>query len=256
MPAKKLKLSNKPSDLKKPEDFPVQLTYVLIGICVLVAVLELGFYFFGGEEAFDIIINEFGFSTQGFLEGAWWTPITSIFLHGSPDHLIFNLIVLYFFGKATEEKLGWKKMLLIFFVAGFAGDLFSLTGSLFGLIPLDIPTIGASAAIFGLMGVSMILDPLEMVFYPFLIPIPLIFVAVLYGLFNIVAALEIVITGASSQTAYLAHIGGLTVGGIFGFHEAGLKKALIMLGIIIVLVIAVPLVLQYLQIFDYTGLFN
>jgi len=254
--SKKLKLveAQKDKEIRKVvPDHAVRLTYILIGICVLVALVEIGVYFLEGEQATEILFEQYGFSTQGFLDGRWWTPITSIFLHGSPDHLIFNMIVLYFFGKATEEKLGWKKMLLIFFVAGFVGDLFSLGGSYLGLLPMGIPTIGASAAIFGLMGVSMIVDPLEMVLYPFLIPIPLIFIAVLYGIYNIIAALEIFF-GGGSHIAYLAHLGGLTAGGIFGFHQVGMKRALRIILAIIILAAVIPIVLQYLNIFDYSTL--
>lgn len=230
----------------------VKLTYFLILICVVVGIFESYVYIFMEDDALGLLFNRYGFSTDNFLNGMWWTPITSIFLHGSVDHLIFNIIALYFFGKATEEKLGWKKTLLIFFVAGWAGNLFSLTGSFLGLIPTDIPIIGASAAIFGLMGVSMVMDPLEMVLYPFLVPIPLIFVAVLYGMYNIIAALNIFF-GGTSQVAYFAHLGGLAAGGIFGFHEVGLRKALAVLLMIIILVIILPSVLQYISAFDYSG---
>ena len=143
----------------------------------------------------------------------------------------------------------------MFLIAGLAGNLATLLGGFAGLIPMGIPTIGASAAIFGLMGVSMIVDPLEMVFYPFLIPIPLIFVAVIYGLYNIIASLELFFGGAS-QIAYLAHIGGLTAGGIFGFHQVGWKRALAVIIAIVLLVISLPPILQYLHVFDYSGMFG
>jgi membrane associated rhomboid family serine protease len=225
------------------KDFDVRLTYFLIGVCLIVAVFQSYVYFSEGIESVSVLFNTYGFSVDGFLNGQWWTPITSIFFHGSPDHLIFNMIALFFFGRATEEKLGWRKMLLIFFVAGAAGDLFMMGGGFMGVVPMAVPTIGASAAVFGLIGVSMIVDPIEMVLYPFLIPIPLILIAIVYSLYNLVGVVEIFF-GGISNVAYLAHLGGLAAGGVFGFHEAGFRRAITMMAVIILIVLFVPVVLE------------
>jgi uncharacterized protein len=227
-------------------DYEVRLTYFLIGVCLLVAVFQSYVYFVEGVDSVSVLFNTYGFSVEGFLNGQWWTPFTSIFLHGSVDHLIFNMIALFFFGRATEEKLGWKKMLMIFFAAGIVGDLFMVGGAFMGVVPMAIPTIGASAAVFGLIGVSMIVDPIEMVLYPFLIPIPLILIAIVYSLYNLVGVIEIFFGGVSN-VAYLAHLGGLAAGGVFGFHEAGFRRAITMMAVIILIVLFVPIVLELLN---------
>jgi membrane associated rhomboid family serine protease len=236
--------------IEKPKPF---VTYVLIAMCLIVAGIEV-YISSTTPEALQLVFDQYGFSAQGFMDGRIHSLVTSIFLHGSIDHLIFNVLALFFFGRAVEETMGWKKTLLIFFSAAIAGDLLTLVGANFGVIPMDIPTIGASAGIFGLMGTAMIVNPMSMVFYPFLIPIPLILVAILYTLYNIAAIIELFALGASTGVAYLAHMGGLSIGAIFGFREVGVKRGLIILIVMFLLILSIPYLLEYLQIFDYSGI--
>lgn len=78
-------------------------------------------------------------------QGQWWTLLTAIYLHGSVLHILFNLLWIRQLGPAVEELFGPARLLVIFTVSGAAGFALSdLAG-----IPL---TIGASGAIFGLLG--------------------------------------------------------------------------------------------------------
>lgn len=233
---------------------PPKLTYLLISTCAGVFVAEILYKLVYGEKLLAAMITPFGFSLANLLSGGWWTFITSIFFHAGAEHLIFNMIALFFFGKVVEEHLGWKKMLLIFFVAAIVGNIAILFGTVMGWTSPIIPTIGASAAIFGLMGVAMLVKPLEFIFYPYLIPIPLIFVAILYTLYNIVAFVTLLITGAESHISYISHIGGLAVGMFFGFKEESRKKGLLVLVLIIAILIAIPFLwflLSYLELANY-----
>jgi len=79
------------------------------------------------------------------LAGQWWRPLTSMFLHGGPLHLVLNAWVLYQLGSLCEFMLGSRQMLGVYLVSGLAGSFASLawqTGA----------SVGASGAIFGLMG--------------------------------------------------------------------------------------------------------
>ena len=167
------------------------LTYFIIGLCIIVFLFEI---FYGlqygsfGSENFKSgladLFSNYGFSLQNLLSKRYWVLATSIFLHADPEHLILNMIALFFFGKVIEQELGRKKFLLIFFVSSIVGNLAFLTFSFLGFSSLGVSVIGASAAIFGLMGTAMLVKPLELVFYPYLIPVPLILVAVLYTLYR------------------------------------------------------------------------
>ncbi|MBC7187890.1 MAG: rhomboid family intramembrane serine protease [Calditrichaeota bacterium] len=77
--------------------------------------------------------------------GKWWTLITAIYLHGNLLHLLFNVLWIRQLGPAVEELFGTPRLLLIFTLSGAAGMLLS------GLLGVGF-TIGASGAIFGLMG--------------------------------------------------------------------------------------------------------
>ncbi len=238
---------------------PPKLTYFLISICTGIFVVEVLFNALYGEELLTAMLSSFGFSLANLLGGGWWTFITSIFFHASAEHLIFNMIALFFFGRVLEEHLGWKKMLLIFFASGFVGNIAILFGTAVGWVSPIIPTIGASAAIFGLMGVAMLVKPLEFIFYPYLIPIPLILVAILYTLYNIVDFVILLVTGAESQISYISHIGGLVFGMFFGFREEGRRRGLLVLVLIIAILITIPFVwflLSYLELTNYVTLIS
>jgi hypothetical protein len=134
-----------------------------------------------------------------------------MFVHGGPIHIFGNMIVLFFVGVAFEDRIGPKKFLIIYILTGFCGTLahsFLNLGS-------EIPLIGASGAIFGIMGAFAVSYPRDEV----VMPIPLGFfmilrrIKVIYAVL-IFAVLETVIVFLDVQdsTAHFAHIGGL-IGG-------------------------------------------
>jgi membrane associated rhomboid family serine protease len=117
-------------------------TYSLIVACVLIYGLQL--------------------LTQGELTNAWfyrpslteyepWRMITSTFLHGSPVHLLFNMYSLFIFGPAIERFIGRVRFLALYLVSGFAGSVAVL------LLAPDSDVLGASGAIFGLIGAYFII---------------------------------------------------------------------------------------------------
>ena len=77
--------------------------------------------------------------------GEYWRLVTSMFLHGSVLHIAFNAYALYQIGAMFELLLGSSRLLMVYFATGIAG---SLTSAYFS----SSPSVGASGAIFGLMG--------------------------------------------------------------------------------------------------------
>jgi len=240
------------------------LTYAIIVLCTIVFLFEI---FYGlqhgsfGDENFKNSLTElftdYGFSFQNLLDKKIWVFITSIFLHADPEHLILNMLALFFFGKVVELELGRKKFLLIFLTSSVIGNLAFLVPSFFGSSTGAV--IGASAAIFGLMGTAMLVKPLELVFYPYLIPVPLILVAMLYTLYNIASFLVVTANIAESNISYISHIGGLATGMFFGFREEGSKKGFIILLLLLALLVLTPILwtlLKYIEIFNYTAILS
>ena len=141
-----------------------------------------------------------------------YTLFTSMFIHGGFLHIIGNMMVFFFVGMAFEQRIGWKKFLTIYLVTGVCG---ALTHSLLNL-GSGIVLIGASGAIFGILGAFVFAYPRDEVVMPIPLGIIMIFrrIKVIYAVL-ILGAIEtvIVIIGTQDTTAHFAHLGGL-VGGV------------------------------------------
>ena len=135
-------------------------TFILIGVNVALFVLELAT---GGQlngtgswiyEKGVLVTQAVDSSGQvvGVSEGEWWRLLTATFLHYGPLHLGMNMLVLWFIGPALEEYFGHGRYLLVYLVSGLAGSAGALIWS-----PNSL-TVGASGAIWGLMGAALILE--------------------------------------------------------------------------------------------------
>jgi membrane associated rhomboid family serine protease len=85
-------------------------------------------------------------------DGDWWRLFTSMFLHYGPLHLGLNMLALWWFGSAVEEVLGRGRFLLLYVVSGLAGSAGAL------MFSPDSPTVGASGALFGILGAALVLE--------------------------------------------------------------------------------------------------
>ena len=86
-------------------------------------------------------------------DGDWYRLVTAMFLHASLLHLAFNMLALYWLGTVVEQALGSSRFLLLYFVSGIAGS----AGALLLSNPSQ-PTVGASGAIYGIMGALLVLE--------------------------------------------------------------------------------------------------
>jgi rhomboid protease GluP len=90
-----------------------------------------------------------GYGPLTFQLGEWWRLVTPIFLHGGLLHIVFNTMVLLQLGPLVEEEYGTERFFLVYLVTGIAGNVASqLLGTR--------PTVGASSAILGLMGLLLV----------------------------------------------------------------------------------------------------
>ena len=164
---------------------------------------------------FEILFTNFFFNYLAFIPKYAlympWMFITSIFLHGDFFHLFFNMLALFFFGSYFENLYGSKRFLTLYFLAGILGNL-----AYFLYDPNStIPGVGASGAIYGVMGALAILRPFTIV-YVNLLPVPLIAAAVFWLIINLVGIIYPV-----GNIGYHAHLAGLLVGFYYGYR---LKK--------------------------------
>jgi membrane associated rhomboid family serine protease len=145
-------------------------TRILIGINVAVYLLELaggagvnadsGWVYVNGvlvssasEIGGHLIPAGAGFGNLvGVAHGDYWRLLTAAFLHYGPIHLGLNMLALYWFGTPVEQYLGRFRYLLIYVVSGLAGSAGAL------IVTPNSPTVGASGAIFGIMGAALVLE--------------------------------------------------------------------------------------------------
>jgi membrane associated rhomboid family serine protease len=166
---------------------------------------EIAAYFlvsFNPPAAFSYL----GFSTSGFLQGQFWMPVTSMFVHVDLFHLGTNLLFLYIFGIALEERIGALRTMVIFFTAGIL--------SLFAGVPFyspDTHIVGSSIAVSALVGAAVVLAPSRS--SPLTLFAPLGLVATIYLIFN-TFMLTVDQTGG---VAYQSHVIGFSIGLILGF---------------------------------------
>ncbi|MBS3818191.1 rhomboid family intramembrane serine protease [bacterium] len=139
----------------------------------------------------------------------WLTLVTSLFLHGSVMHLFGNMLYLWIFGNNVEDFLGSFRFFFFYLISGLGASLVHIglnSGS-------QVPVIGASGAIAGVLGAYLILYPqarvLTLIFlfiFIRIVPVPAFFVL---GIWFIVQIMNV---GLGGGVAWFAHIGGFLLG--------------------------------------------
>ena len=151
-----------------------------------------------------------------------YTLFTSMFVHSGFLHILGNMFVFFFMGVAFEQRIGRKKFLVIYLITGICG---ALTHSALNLGSW-VPVVGASGAIFGILGAFAYAYPRDEVVMPVPLGIMLIMrIKVIYAtiLFAILETV-VVIFSVQDSTAHFAHLGGLVSGVLLAALLIG-KKA-------------------------------
>lgn len=89
-----------------------------------------------------------------------WTILSGAFLHGGLLHILFNMLSLYWVGRAIEPVMGWWRFLTVYLVSALGGSAFILAWCLIQPTEIFVSTVGASAAVFGLFGAVFVLQRL------------------------------------------------------------------------------------------------
>ncbi len=170
--------------------------YSAIILCIIIFIVFI----------FQITLNGFTDSLKLIGKDAFnrpWTLITSIFLHGSLEHLMYNLFALALFGIILENVIGTRKFLVLFFISGLIASIIS---SFF-----YNSALGASGAIYGILGALVVLRP-TMQIWAYYIPMPMYIAGLVYFVVNFFGAYF-----GIGNTGYIAHLSGLVIGLMFGF---------------------------------------
>ncbi|MEH1891604.1 MAG: rhomboid family intramembrane serine protease [Nostoc sp.] len=194
-------------------------TYGLIGMNILVFIHEASL----SHAQLNQFLSQYAVIPQELttnLSGEWITLFTSQFLHGGWWHLISNMLFLWIFGNNIEDRLGHAKYLIFYLVCG---ALAALCQWFIGMNS-EIPSLGASGAISGVLGAYIIRFPqakvMTLIFLGIFITTIRVPAIVIIGLFivqNVISGLATLQTAAhmtvqTGGVAYWAHIGGFVFG--------------------------------------------
>jgi len=164
----------------------------LCSICILVFILQ--FLMSGFTEFF--VLNK-----GAIYNYEYWRFVSSIFLHGSLPHLLYNLFALALFGLIAERLIGSRRFLVVFFASGIIANIISVN--------FYNSSLGASGAIMGIIGVVTIIKPFMMV-WAFGLILPMFIAAILWIIGDILGIFM------PNNVGNIAHLSGMGAGILIG----------------------------------------
>jgi membrane associated rhomboid family serine protease len=195
-------------------------TWVIIAATTLVFIYETSLSP-GAREAYVMSWGMIPANLEPFNPATWLNLVSSVFLHGGWFHFLTNMWTLFIFGDNVEDRMGPLRYLAFYLFAGIAANLLQVA-----FMPASqIPVIGASGAIAGVLGAYFFLYPTARVttfipifFIPWFISIPAIFYLGFWfisQLFSGLASLSMPSNASMGGIAWWAHIGGFLFGLLF-----------------------------------------
>jgi rhomboid family protein len=190
-------------------------TYGLIVLNVLFFFVELS----GG----DAFVETWAFVPRRFVAnpaGGFLTLFTSMFMHAGWVHLGGNMLYLWIFGDNVEDRFGHIKFIIFYLLCGLAATLAQLAFSLGS----NVPNLGASGAIAGVLGAYILLFPqgsVKVLQGQRVVPVPALIVIGLWFVLQFFSGIGSVANAAQGGVAYMAHIGGFLAGFVLTFLFRG-----------------------------------
>lgn len=187
---------------------------------ILILITVLMFFVFSLLIKFNILaIDDVALKPSNILQGKYlWTFLTSMFMHGGFFHLFINMFSLVFIGSLLQKILGYKRYLSFYLISGLFAGIFFVLASLipvqFFSADFDVFAVGASGALFGLIGLMMFLTP-NLPVYIMFIPIP---IKIKYAAPGILVLLWFISVTANVPIGNTAHFGGLIAGLVYGLY--------------------------------------
>jgi membrane associated rhomboid family serine protease len=195
--------------------FPI-VTYFLVALNVLLFIVELS----GG----DAFIGTWAFVPSRFLAnpvGDFPTIFTSMFMHAGWVHLGGNMLYLWIFGDNVEDRFGHIPFIFFYLLCGLAATFAQLAFS----IGSDVPNLGASGAIAGVLGAYILLFPqgkVRVLQGQQVIQVSALIVIGLWIVLQFFSGIGSITNGADTGgVAYMAHIGGFAAGFLLTFLFRG-----------------------------------
>jgi hypothetical protein len=190
--------------LKSKRVFP-WVTFALVAINVLVFTATVDSNLLLTDE----VATGYGFVPSRFFDGSCtWCAVTHIFLHAEIMHLGSNMLALLFIGSSLESRVGHARYMALYILCGV------LAAVAFGALnPASTrPAVGASAAIFGVMGTLSLLYPTSFVIL-IVIPVPIMLISAVYAIVTV----AMIQAGDTGPVGHFAHLAGMGSGMMLAF---------------------------------------
>ncbi len=170
--------------------------------------------FFWSDRGLAQWITRFGvMQAQAVLDGQVWRLFTATYLHANVNHILLNMLGLYFLGPSLERRWGRRQFFVAYTAGGIAGNLLLTLAGLVGFIdPLTLG-VGASGSVLTLLGAAAVLFPEAEIYVYFLLPVRIRTFVIAYAawfVFNIV-------NRGANYGGDLCHVAGLVVGLAWAF---------------------------------------
>ncbi len=142
---------------------------------------------------------------------AVWQLVSYLFLHSSISHILWNMLGLWMFGAPLERLWGTARFLRFYFTCGiFAGITVVVLAYIFG--GTEVPTVGASGAIYGILMAYGLMFPDQTILFGFLIPMKSKYFVMIIGAIVFLQSYSATVGGQPNGVAVVAHLGGLLAG--------------------------------------------
>jgi rhomboid family protein len=202
-------MQNKARGIRKPFPYTFNnFSLVLIGINITVYFLTMMF----GDLTYYLSLNPVLFVQKHF----YWTPLTYMFVHGSMNHILFNMLGLFFFGPQLEERMGSWEFLSYYLGTGLLAGILSL-GIYLVTGQNNVLLMGASGALFAILLAFAVYFPFSRIYLFGIIPMQTTVMVTLYAGIEIFSLLF----GGRGNIAHSTHLLGLLIGYIYFIIRLG-----------------------------------
>ena len=197
----------------------------LLAACVGLFVLQrLMDFAVGGAVVSREVENFLGLVPgKAALRGHVWQFGTYLFVHGSTVHVLFNMLFLWWFGTALEEKWGTSRFLKYYFGTGIgAGLVVTLVAFMDAPVGLNTPVVGASGAIFGVLAAYGVCFKDNVIYVMMILPMRAKYAVLLFGLLELLVLME----SPTTRLGALAHVSGMALGYFYLHFEADIQDVI------------------------------
>ena len=209
--------------------FPI-VNYLLIAANILGFLWELRLGPYLDNEIMRVAFIPKRFWVPGYWTADVYSIVISMFLHGGFLHIASNMLYLWIFGDNVEDRLGHFRYLLFYFLCGFGATFAHAVFS----PASQLPAIGASGAIAGVLGAYLLLWPharvltlIPIIFFITVRELPAVFILGLWFVlqfFSGIGSLGLPVAQNAGGVAYFAHIGGFVSGILLVFLFGGFRR--------------------------------